>query len=465
MITLLIYALALLVRLPGLFAPMWYDEVFSWWVRQLPPQKMAAAILGDVHPPLFYYLLPAGEPWLMRLVPLVFSMLGLWATMRLACWMFPGKSRAIWAVGLLYALSPFEVFYATELRMYAALQFFVLMMLWYMLHREYGKAAGFGMAAAMFHHFGLVYVAAFAVCSFLWEFAFGEDHDPVFSGLAVTPMALPFLVTLTNGFWSQQAAVGAGYWLWRPSVADFALLWGEFMFGAPSGNPGITALVIVLGVLALGLVMWHMLRDARPLAVWMMAPVVLAFFISWIFRPVFMARPLIAIAPMFYVTLVAAIAALGRREKWIVAVLAAPVLVGALVLPNTRAQYLSRINVREVAQAVGTLPANAVIYETALYPRIELEQVWPDARHIIPPQPGGLGDGYSPQTRAALGIEEWSLDALPTQPDVVVIYDGYFVDGNVMTAARHLVAQQAYRLVYHHGDGKEPQISVFVRRP
>jgi len=30
--TIIIYAIALAVRLPGLFAPMWYDEVFSWWL-------------------------------------------------------------------------------------------------------------------------------------------------------------------------------------------------------------------------------------------------------------------------------------------------------------------------------------------------------------------------------------------------------------------------------------------------
>jgi len=118
-----------------------------------------------------------------------------------------------------------------------------------------------------------------------------------------------------------------------------------------------------------------------------------------------------------------------------------------------------------LVQALGPLAPGATIYHTALYSRVELEPLLPTATHILYPPPAGLGgDGYTAQTRAALGIVEALPADLTELPDVVIIYRGFFYSPAAETAARHLVADSAYRLIFASHPG-EQMVQVFKRLP
>jgi len=110
---------------------LWIDEGFSWLAVQLSFGGVTLLSLHDVHPPLYYYLLKASL-WIlpdtefgMRFVSVVFSVATL-AIMMAFVYRHWGH-RAACCVGWLGALSPFDIYYAQEARMYSLLAFlFVL---------------------------------------------------------------------------------------------------------------------------------------------------------------------------------------------------------------------------------------------------------------------------------------------------------------------------------------------------
>ncbi len=134
-----VLALALLVRLLGIASrPIWYDEAFSILFSEKGFRAMLAGTLAvtgsaaaDVHPLLYYELLWAwmrafGESVIsVRSLSIAAGMLVVLAIWLLACSLF-GFRTALGA-GLIAALSPFQVHYAQEMRMYVFLALWLLL--------------------------------------------------------------------------------------------------------------------------------------------------------------------------------------------------------------------------------------------------------------------------------------------------------------------------------------------------
>lgn len=110
---------------------VWVDEGFSWFAQQLSFGGVTRLSWHDVHPPLYYYLLKASL-WVlpdtefgMRFLSVLFSVATL-AIMMVFVYRHWGH-RAACYVGWFGALSPFDIYYAQEARMYSLLAFlFVL---------------------------------------------------------------------------------------------------------------------------------------------------------------------------------------------------------------------------------------------------------------------------------------------------------------------------------------------------
>lgn len=121
--------MALAVRLQGLrLDSLWFDEVFSLRAARMSPGDIINLTMGDVHPPLYYLLLHlwiklfGGTPGAVRMLSVVFSVLTVTVVYHLALELF--SRRAALFAALFTALSPLQVFYAQETRMYAQLTFF-----------------------------------------------------------------------------------------------------------------------------------------------------------------------------------------------------------------------------------------------------------------------------------------------------------------------------------------------------
>jgi len=78
------FLLGSLLRLAWIWTqPLWYDENFTLAVLRLPLDRMWTAILGDVHPPLFYLLykpfaLLELPTWCLRIPSVLLGILSLW---------------------------------------------------------------------------------------------------------------------------------------------------------------------------------------------------------------------------------------------------------------------------------------------------------------------------------------------------------------------------------------------------
>ncbi len=102
---------------------MWMDESVSWWEAKSSVTDLVAQTAADIHPPLYYLLLKVWI-WLvgdslaaMRMLSVLCSVLALYLLFRLIDGAMP---RVVcYAVILWCALSPYELHFAQEARMYA----------------------------------------------------------------------------------------------------------------------------------------------------------------------------------------------------------------------------------------------------------------------------------------------------------------------------------------------------------
>lgn len=129
---------ALLARLPTIISrPLWYDEAFAVLFSAEGPRAMSygtlivdQGIAADVHPLGYYTLLWAwqavagGSPFAVRALSVVLGLLLVYLGYRLARQLFDERIATVAALAL--ALSPFQVHYSQEVRMYALLAVLLL---------------------------------------------------------------------------------------------------------------------------------------------------------------------------------------------------------------------------------------------------------------------------------------------------------------------------------------------------
>jgi uncharacterized membrane protein len=302
---------------------IWYDEAFDVLFAQQPLGTILSQAVHDTVPPL-HYLLLHGWMWLGKgeLAAKLFSVFfGVMAT-ALMC---PVGRRLFGpkiAIGgaLLLAVSPFQVYYAREVRMYSQLLFFGLMSV-YLFVRCLGSQPGgpaAGGRASWRDWIGLVIFTALAVhthtVGFLVPLVMGVAtlvmgwrrkvflRRLVLSGLTVTALALPWAL------WVLPAQVGRvvqDFWVSRPSaLAPVATLQ---MFLVGYAMPAFWAAIALLPTLQLTTIAVYQafyVRQATAilLVVWLLGPLALGWILSQ-FAPIYLDRLFIASAPALYLLL------------------------------------------------------------------------------------------------------------------------------------------------------------------
>lgn len=332
-----IFALALFLRLFDLgLARFWYDESFTALLTRLDIPHLVLATAGDTHPPLYYLVV-----WLtartlgtseaaLRLPSVIFSMLSLWLTWRIARKI--GLSEPVrMAVLVFMAINPLEIGYAQEARMYALFQALVLWLVLEGLERHWWRI---GLAATLTlytHNYGVFFVPVAAAvtlgiellqhpvhhmplemrdqeakngrlvpldhCTAAWE------AQPVKLVLAY---AIPLLLFLPWAFviLGQVANISGGYWIQADTGggALYALYMLFTGFGMPDSWQPLAILVIF------GSVIYAVWRRPKRMLLWLsLAPLVLAVLASVIWRPILLFRGLIPSAPFLYLMVLTAL--------------------------------------------------------------------------------------------------------------------------------------------------------------
>jgi len=313
--------LALVVRLIGIASrPIWYDEAFAVLFAE---KGLGAMLLGtlssvgtaaaDVHP-LGYYTLLWGWMGLfdesllsVRALSVIASLVTIVVTYFLARELF-GSPTAI-AASILVALSPFQVHYGQEIRMYAFLGLWLVLATYCYWRGSQSEKwqwwLGFAIFAALgqyTHNLAGFYLLALA----LWPL-FSHDWRVLkrvaVAGCASLVLYLPWLIQLPAQF----ARVNQAYWIERPGPYRLLTLLLAFVTDLPLPPPQLGfGLFVALSVTILALI--QTVRAARHKdpqslqAVWVLylafaAPLFVFLFSQW--KPVYLERAFLPSGVLF----------------------------------------------------------------------------------------------------------------------------------------------------------------------
>ncbi len=329
---------------------LWYDETVSTYLAGSPAAELLRHTAGDIHPPGYYLLLrgwllltgyPTGRAdanghglelaagffslfFGVLLIALVYAL-----ARRLA-----GRGVAFVAA-LLVALSPFNVWYGQEVRMYTLGAALGLAVLWALLEAVdattrrpyvvYALAAAAGMYVLYYFAFLLIPLNLWALIALarrrrtLWPL--------ILANLAAVVLYAPWLGTA----YRQATQPPVPPWRTAPDVGA-ALLesWNALSFGQ-SAPPWIwPALLLTLALYVLGLRLLARRRTdaAVALAVATLGPLLLILVIS-LATPLYHVRYLFTYSPAFYIVVAGGLVALGRRSRWVAVAAGAILLIAA----------------------------------------------------------------------------------------------------------------------------------------
>jgi uncharacterized membrane protein len=322
---LLIIIVAVALRLVAISTrPIWYDEAFAVLFAGKGLQAMLAGTLtqvggsaADVHP-LAYYLLLNG--WMslfgqslaaVRMLSVIFGVCAILIVYVLSKALAGGRMAL--TAALLMALSPFQIHYAQEIRMYALLVFLLAtatLALWFGMSKErwyWWALFSLTIALAQYaHNLALFYTLPLALTPLIYR-NWRAVRNVIISGIVAIALYLPWLMQLPSQFEKVQHS----YWTTSPNFARLATTLISFTTNLPLPATWLPAgLFIAFFVLVLAL--WQTLKAYRqriPRAgtgIWLsylvFAPVFLLFLFSqW--QPVYIERGLIASGAMFLVWL------------------------------------------------------------------------------------------------------------------------------------------------------------------
>jgi len=312
-------------RLAGISTrPLWYDEAFAVLFSEKGLGAMLVGTLSptgagsaDVHPLGYYGVLMLwmrlfGEsPFSVRALSVVASLLTILIVYVLADELFGGRTALV--AGVLMALSPFQVHYAQEIRMYAFMNLWISLAVFCYWRGSRSTRwpwwAGFAIsaAAAQYAHnlaaFHLLAISIWPVLTRDWR----SLRRVVVAGSAALVLYLPWLVHLP----SQLAKIDQSYWIAAPELYRLLTLLLAFVTNIP-----LKTELIPLGLFsALAVSVLALVQTAREVkasgprharGIWMLylascAPLMMFAFSQW--KPVYLERALLPAGTMFLVWL------------------------------------------------------------------------------------------------------------------------------------------------------------------
>ncbi|MFO0747259.1 MAG: glycosyltransferase family 39 protein [Myxococcota bacterium] len=349
-----IMAAAVAVRVLGLGESLWYDEAVSAKQAGLAFGDMLAATARDNYPPLhnlvlfpLVHLFGASE-LALRLPSVVFGILGVWATWRLARDLL--SARAALLATALVALSPLHVYYAHEGRMYALFAWTAVVsvhaLVRWLRQPTRGRAVAYVAATTLLlyaHVYaGFIVLAQNAFVAWLWWRArrAGRTASSAQVGspsarpapplrrwlvlqLAAAALFAPWAVVLCERI----AAVEGDFWIPRLDLGELALTALRYW-----------SLAAPLAAVAIVVALWP--RRARAevdaaeadadapllLALWLGVTLVASIALSLVSQPIFLSRYTIAASVAAYLLVALGVARAVRAPRAFAAVALALVL-------------------------------------------------------------------------------------------------------------------------------------------
>lgn len=327
---------------------LWYDETVSAFLAAQPPAELIAHTARDIHPPGYYLLLhfwamAAGRSeFALAFFSLLFGVLLIPLTYLLAQRLL-NRAGARWAA-FLVAVSPYNIWYSQEVRMYTLGAALGLLATFWALRGLPAKApaarrywlgylvaASVGLYALYYFAFLLAVVNLFLLVYSLRPSFKAEAKAGAVKGLfAANGLLLLTYLPWVPIAWKQATNPPVPPWRSPPAFWDVALeSWSALSLGQ-SVEP---AQVWPILLLALALFILGLRATRRPayfLAAYTFGPLLIIYLLSFI-TPLYHVRYLFTYSPPFYMVLGAGLAWLSGRAHRAVAPAVAAVLLGGCI--------------------------------------------------------------------------------------------------------------------------------------
>ena len=379
-------------------------------------------IAADVHPLGYYTLLWIWQtllgsgPSAVRVLSVILGLVLVWVGYRLSRYLF--DEHIALTAALLIALSPFQVHYSQEVRMYALLAVLLLG-----ATLVYGKAlakgelrywlgfAALAAAAQYTHTLAVLYLIPLGLTP-LWRREWINLRNTVLAGLLAMLLYLPWLIYVP----SQLSRVRWAYWIPQPGPAELIRTLLVFSAGLPV--PQVVLPIVLFGtVLATSFAIWGTIRAWRALdptlrsGIWLLylalAPVLLMFIVSY-WQAVYLERALLTSGAVFLLWMAWALSAPRLSVLFAWTGRAALLLTFALGLLGYYGYrgfpYAPWVEINETIQAglkegEVVLHSNKITALPARYYDVELDH------RYLPDSPGSGSDTLAPATQDVLGFK------------------------------------------------------------
>jgi mannosyltransferase len=415
---------------------LWFDEGWSWHLAKMPLSDMALTTAGDRSPPLYYALLHmwialAGESeFAMRFISVLADVATVALVIALARLLTCSRGAAF-AAGVLYALNPFAIWYAQEVRQYALVAALCTASTVFLLKWLIEGARGEGQSSKVKRHASLAvsavalalavychYYAVFllpaqfmVVLIALWQSAIGNRKSKIVAWLIAA-----FAVVLSVAPWLLVASAGFAYddgFFFPLNTIDGRLLewWRGFAAGGitrPLPDWWLVALIVPMLIGAMGLLLmprrqpwpnWARLLMLVALIAGPLLAATIAVRVVYPYRSVFHVRYLIYVVPVVCVLWGATftqfrVPSAKSRVIRAVAAIASIALLAALWLPVLSAYFTEPAYARDdtrgaVKHVVEALEPGDVVVMTR--DNFAVRYYWPaDKADALIAEPAGL---------------------------------------------------------------------------
>jgi len=435
-------ALAVGVRLPVLWLPLWYDEAFTRWLVELPVPKLIAATAGDVHPPLFYLVAWASarifgvNAFAIRLPALIFgsaSIVVFGAILAHVAMPKRVKTIALW----LAVFSPWLAYYSAEGRMYGMLLFFVLMATYGALRGDLPLLVSGSVLGLYTQNLAVLYFPALWIM-FLRK---ADLKQTIIAGLAVVLLYLPWLPVVIK----QMHAVKRGYWIAPLSAGRIiGIVYEMSAEVASNANTVIITAIIVLSLLAIGVVM-AVKHRAWILLTFAVAPLTVAVIISLLFRPIITAPPRVLIGSSpFLIALLAWgsywLHHIVGRMTWALGLVLVVMWGNLFFYPAKATPSWARLNI------------NGVCYHMLPSSIVEARVYAPKCKNFGWGNVGSLEQSLTQETVDAMGFDIRPFDDLPPGDVYLFFSDAPYTTDKERAAVNQILDNYTSILVDKHND-------------
>ena len=345
---------------------LWYDETVSAFLAGQSPLELITHTARDIHPPGYYLLLhywanvAGNSEFALAFFSLFFGVLIIPLTYSVARYLV-SSNVALWAT-LLVVISPFNIWYSQEVRMYT-------------LGAALGLVATFCVISAysaplsMARRYWIGYAVASVIGLYtLYYFAFLLIVLNLFllvymlrpklkleilkSWLLANILLLVAYLPWIPIAWRQATNPPVPPWRSAPAFASVILeSWSALSLGQ-SVEPGVVwpILVLVLILFALGLYYlnsyaYQPIKVNQLLLVYTYGPLLIIYLLSFI-TPLYHMRYIFTYSPAFYILLGAGLAWLVTRTHFWIALVAISVLVIASIFSHLPTPFQSSLSSR-----------------------------------------------------------------------------------------------------------------------